>query len=130
VHAETEARRDLRKRRLGTFAAGEAVGENADMVAAVGLAVGEIQDVAEDSTDGGPRCVQDAKRLTINHRHDQSQRSPTSTVSPGLSGVPGGTTKRAVPDASVWVSVTRSRRARGENPPAIATALSTVMLGT
>ena len=48
----------------------------------------------------------------------------------GLIGLPGGTTKRAVPEASVWVTVTLSRRARGEKPPAIATAPSTVMLGT
>src|SRR3954470_405693 len=45
-------------------------------------------------------------------------------------GLPAGTTKRAVPDASVCVTVTLSRRARGEKPPAIATALSTVMFGT
>ena len=30
----------------------------------------------------------------------------------------------------VWVSVTLSRLARGEKPPAIATALSTLMFGT
>jgi len=63
-------------------------------------------------------------------RGNQNQRSPTSTVSPGPIGVPGGTTTRPVPDESEWVTVTRSRRARGEKPPAIATALSTVMFGT
>src|SRR5205823_6869736 len=31
--------------------------------------------------------------------------------------------KNAVPDASLWVTVTLSRRARGAKPPAIATAL-------
>ena len=74
------------------LAAGQAVGNDADMMAAVGLAVGEIEDVAEDAADGRAHRVQDAKRLTFNHRHGQNQRSPTSTVSPGLSGVPGGTT--------------------------------------
>ena len=59
-----------------------------------------------------------------------NQRSPTRTVSPGLSAVPSGATTRIEPELSVWVRVTRSRRARGENPPAIATALSTLMLGT
>ena len=37
---------------------------------------------------------------------------------------------RLVPEASVWVSVTLSRLARGEKPPAIATALSTLIFGT
>ena len=41
-----------------------------------------------------------------------------------------GNTMRIAPPASLWVSVTASRLARGEKPPAIATALSTVMLGT
>jgi hypothetical protein len=60
----------------------------------------------------------------------QNQRSLTSTVSPGLNCVPSGTTKRPVPEASLWVRVTLSRLARGEKPPAIATALSTLMFGT
>src|ERR1700710_1122316 len=42
MKAELEARRDLGQRRLGAFAAGQAVGDDADMMAAVGLAVGEI----------------------------------------------------------------------------------------
>ena len=130
MHAELEARRDFLQRRLGAFAAGEAVGDDADMVAAIGLAVGEIDDVPEDAADRRPHRVQDTKRLTSNHGHDQNQRSPTRTVSPGLIAVPSGTTMRIEPEASVWVSVTRSRRARGEKPPAIATALSTVILGT
>jgi len=44
--------------------------------------------------------------------------------------VPSGTTARLGPAWSVWVSVTRSRWARGEKPPAIATALSTLIFGT
>ena len=60
----------------------------------------------------------------------QNQRSSTRTVSPGLSGVAVGTLMRTVPRASVWVTMTRSRLARGEKPPAMATALSTVMFGT
>ena len=93
-------------------------------------AVGKVQDVANDAANRRTRRVQDPKRLGVEHRHDQNQRSPTSTVSPGLSEVAGGTTKRPDPCASVWVRVTWSRRARGEKPPAMATALSTVMLGT
>ena len=81
-----------RQRLIGAFAAGEAVGNDADLMAAVGLAVGEIQDVPEDAADGRARRVQDAERLTFGVRHHQNQRSPTRTVSPGLSDVPGGTT--------------------------------------
>ena len=84
--------RDFRQRLLGAFAAGEAVGDDADVMAAVGLAVGEIEDMAENAADGRARRVQDTKRLTVDDRHDQNQRSPTSTVSPGLMDVPGGTT--------------------------------------
>ena len=130
MNAELQARRDLRQRRLGAFAAGQAVGDDADMMAAIGLSVGEIEDVAEDAADRRAHRVQDTKRLIFNQGHDQNQRSPTRTVSPGLSAVPSGTTMRIGPDASVWVSVTRSRWARGEKPPAIATALSTLMFGT
>src|SRR3984893_10908072 len=130
MNAKLETGRDLRQRRLGAFAAGEAVGDNADVVATVSLSVGEIQDVTDDPADRRAHRVQDTKRLIWNHGHDQNQRSPTSTVSPGLRAVPSGTTIRAEPDASVCVSVTRSRRARGEKPPAIATALSTLILGT
>ena len=79
VNAELEARRDFRQRLLGAFAAGEAVGDDADMMAAIGLAVGEIEDMAEDAADRRARGVQDAKRLTVNERHDQNQRTPTGT---------------------------------------------------
>ena len=130
MNAKLETGCDLLERRLGAFAAGQAVGDDADMMAAVGLAVGEVQDVTEDSTDRRAHRVQDTKRRIWNRGHDQNQRSPTSTVSPGPSGVPSGTTTRIEPELSVWVSVTRSRSARGEKPPAIATALSTLMLGT
>ena len=86
MNAELEARGDFRQRLLGAFAAGEAVGDDADVMAAVGLAVGEIEDMTEDAADRRARRVQDTKRLAFDHRHDQNQRSPTSTVSPGLSG--------------------------------------------
>jgi hypothetical protein len=51
MHAELEAGRDLRKRCFGALAAGQAVGDDADMVAAIGLAVGEVEDMTEDSPD-------------------------------------------------------------------------------
>src|SRR5450432_1554251 len=63
MNAELEAGRDLGKCGLGAFAAGEAVGDNADLVAAVGLSVGEIEDMTEDTADRRAHCVQDTKRL-------------------------------------------------------------------
>ena len=80
MNAELEARRDFRQRLLGAFAAGQAVGDDADMVAAVGLAVGEIEDMAEDAADGRARRVQDAKRLAFDNGHDQNQRSPAGVA--------------------------------------------------
>jgi hypothetical protein len=63
MHAKFEAGRNLSQRRVGPFAAGEAVGDNADLVAAVDLSVGQIQDMAEDSADRRARRMQDTKRL-------------------------------------------------------------------
>jgi hypothetical protein len=48
--------------------------------------------VTEDSTDRRAHRVQDTKRLIWRFGHAQNQRSPTSTVSPGLIAVPSGTT--------------------------------------
>ena len=63
MHAEFQPRCDFRQRLVGAFAAGEAVGEDADMMATIGLAVGEIEDVAEDAADRSAHGVQDTKRL-------------------------------------------------------------------
>src|SRR6185437_4303736 len=52
----------------GAIAAGKAVGNEADMVTAVGLAVGQVQDMTEDSTDRRANRVQDTKRLIGNGR--------------------------------------------------------------
>ena len=75
---------DLLKRRLGTLAAGETVGDDAYMVAAVGLSLGEIEDVADDTANRRADRMQDTKRLIRRLPHVQNQRSPTRTVSPGL----------------------------------------------
>jgi hypothetical protein len=48
--------------------------------------------MAKNAADRGARRMQDTKGLTVDDRHDQNQRSPTSTVSPGLMDVPVGTT--------------------------------------
>ena len=51
MNAELEAGGDFRQRLLGALAAGEAVGNDADVMAAVGLAVGEIEDMAKNAAD-------------------------------------------------------------------------------
>ena len=54
-----EARGNLGQRRVGAVATGEAVGDNAYMMSAVGLTVGEIEDVADDSSNRRTHGVQD-----------------------------------------------------------------------
>jgi len=83
MDAKLETRRDFLERRLGAFATGQAVGDDADVVAAIGLAVGEVQDVTENSTDRCAHRVQDTKRLIGSGRHDQNQHPPTSAMSWG-----------------------------------------------
>ena len=73
VHAKFQARRDLGQGRCGAFAAGQAVGDQADMVAAVGLAVGDVEDMAKNSADRRAHRVQDTKRLLWSIRHGRSE---------------------------------------------------------
>ena len=124
MNAKLKLRREFGECFVGTLAASEAVGENADIMTASRLPLGEIEDVTENPADRWAYCMQDTKRLVWLRGHGQNQRSATRMVSPGLSEVPSGTITRVEPKLSEWVSVTCSRRARGENPPAIATALS------
>ena len=84
--AELEAGGDLLQRRLGAFAAGQAVGDDADMVTALCLSIGEIEDMPEDAADRRAHRVQDTKRLVWRlrrHRHDQNQRSPRVRMTTG-----------------------------------------------
>ncbi|GAC1507890.1 MAG: hypothetical protein NVS2B1_16960 [Bradyrhizobium sp.] len=62
-------------------------------MATVRLCVGEIQDMAEDSTDRGAHRVQDPKRLICSNGHVQNLRLPTRTLSRGL-----GAARRMRPD--------------------------------
>ena len=62
-NAKFETGRKLGQRRLGAFAARQAVGNNADVVAAIGLSIGEIQDVAEDSANRRAHRMQYSERL-------------------------------------------------------------------
>jgi len=64
-------------------------------MAAVGLAVGEIEDMAENAADRRARGVQDPKRLTIDERHDQNPRTPASTRAATGHGIGAGTPRIA-----------------------------------
>src|ERR1700753_3723312 len=63
VDAKFQPRRDLRETGSRASLAGQAVGDDADVVARVDLAVGEVEDVTNDSAN---RCT---------HRVDYSKRS-------------------------------------------------------
>jgi len=75
MNAKLEPGREFGQRLVGALAAGEAVGENADVVAAIGLAMGEIEDMTEDPADRRAYCMQDTKRLVWLRGHGQNQRS-------------------------------------------------------
>ncbi|GLR84895.1 hypothetical protein GCM10007857_16050 [Bradyrhizobium iriomotense] len=46
---------------------------------AIDLAIGEVEDVAEDATDRSTHGVQDAKRLVDRGGHDLNRRSQAMT---------------------------------------------------
>ena len=81
MQAELEARGDLGQRLVGAFAAGKAVGDDPDLVATVGLTVGEVDDVTENAAHWRAHRVQDAERL-VWRGHDQDQRS--AARAPGM----------------------------------------------
>ena len=83
MDAKRETWRDFLERCLSALATDQAVGDDADVVAATGLAVGEVQDVTEDSSERCAHRVHDTKRLIGSSRHDQNQHPPTSAVSWG-----------------------------------------------
>lgn len=130
MDAELQPRPDLTENGIGALAAGPAVGNDADGVAALDLSGCKIEDMAEDSANGRAHHVQDAQRGIGGIGHGQNHRSPMTMVSPGLSSVPGGTTACIAPVSPVRVRRMPLRWARGVKPPAIATALSTVRFGT
>ncbi len=63
INAKLHARRNLGQRRTGAFPAGETVGDQADLVAALCLAIGEIENVSDDSANRRAHGVQDTERL-------------------------------------------------------------------
>jgi hypothetical protein len=63
MNTELEAGRDLHQSLVGTLAAGQRVGDNPDIMAAIGLAVRKVQNVPENSSDRGADCVQNPKLL-------------------------------------------------------------------
>ena len=92
VHAELEARRDRGKGCFRTLAPGQAVGDDPDMMAAIRLAVGEVEDMAKNPADRGAGGVQDTKRL-IGAGHDQNRRRRTIAVASPAQARPPGTAR-------------------------------------
>ena len=62
-NAKFEAWCNLGQRGLGAGAASQAVCDDPDMVSALGLAIGEIEDVTDDAADRRAHGVKDAERL-------------------------------------------------------------------
>ena len=62
IDAELHLRRDGFQCRIGAFASSQAVGQNAHLMAALGLSFREIEDMADDSADGSADGMQDTKR--------------------------------------------------------------------
>jgi len=48
MNAEREARREFSQRGCGALAAGQAVGDDADMMTALDLSGGKVEDMAKD----------------------------------------------------------------------------------
>jgi len=69
---------------VGAFAAGQAVGDDADVMTAVGLAIGQIQNMTKNPAHRRARRVQDTKRLAFDDSHDQRQRPVRAGAATGL----------------------------------------------
>jgi hypothetical protein len=63
MNPQLQTRRDLGQCCGGAFTAGQAIGNQADVMAALGLAVGQVEDMTEYPTNGCAHRVQDTKRL-------------------------------------------------------------------
>jgi hypothetical protein len=72
MDTKLHARRDLGQRLLGALASGQIVGDDPDLMAALGLAIGEVEDVTKNAANGCAHRVQDTKRLTLDHWHGQA----------------------------------------------------------
>src|SRR4051794_12646856 len=94
MNPEFEAGGDVFEGSVGAFPAGQTVRDNTNLMAAIGLAIGKVQDVAERSSHRRAQCVQDTQWSICIRRHGQNQRSPTKTVSPRRRAVPSGTSPR------------------------------------
>jgi len=83
INTKLHARRNLGQRSAGSFTAGEAVGDQADMMAALGLTVGEIKNMSDDSTNRSAYGVKDTERLIGSLRHSQDWHSSRQARSQG-----------------------------------------------
>ncbi len=132
LQAEAEIGQDLLEQFVLARAARRGVADDSDLMPGGGLCADEIADMAEETPDRRPEAVHDAKlaarfpRSVL--RHDrQKNRSRILMVSPGLTGWVGS--RRSVVTLPLTWRVTSTSLfcARGVKPPAIATAVCTVM---
>ena len=70
----------LLERCVGAFPASQTIRDNPNVMAAIGLAIGKVHDVAEGSTYRRAQSVQDTQRLICTRRHVQNQRSQPGRV--------------------------------------------------
>ena len=93
MRAQFEPWRDLLQGGFGTLTARQAVGEDADMMAAIRLSIGKVENMTENSADRCAHRVQNPKRLLGGGGHDQDQPLPRRALSPTatIAGATGST---------------------------------------
>jgi hypothetical protein len=116
MRPQFEPWRDLLQRGRGALAAGQAVGEDADMMAAVRLPIGKVEDMAKNPADRCAYRMQDSKRSLGGGGHDQIQPSPRRATLPapvtaatGSAGIAGDGEMMARA-ARMWAALRRRSR--------------------
>ena len=87
MNTEGQARSDLCECRISPFAAGQAVCKDSHMMAKIGLAVREVDNMSEDAADRGTDGMQNSKRLVW--RRGQAKLASLRggvVISPAVSG--------------------------------------------
>jgi hypothetical protein len=63
MHAERQPRRNFGQCRGRALPAGQAVGQDADVVTAFGLPIGEVDNMTKDAADRCAYCMKNPQRL-------------------------------------------------------------------
>lgn len=91
MQPKLEARGNFREGHVRALTARQVAGDDTDVMTAFDLTVCEIKNMANNTADWRSDRMKNAKWGIWSLGHCQNQRSPTTTVSPGLRSVPGGT---------------------------------------